>query len=205
MRPAFLYFDLGRVLINFDVQTMLDQIAEVSGVGPEKVREVVFGDGLQIKYESGRIDCREFHAIFSEATGSRPDFEAFRHAASDIFELNTVVLPIVAQLRAAGHRMGILSNTCPAHWEHCRRRFPSVINLFDVHALSYRLKAVKPDAAIFHAAADMAGARAEEIFFVDDMPGHVEAAKTAGFDAVQYTGAQQLAADLRARGVLFNY
>ena len=205
MHPVFLYFDLGRVLINFDVQTMLDQIAEVSGVGPAKVREVVFGDGLQIKYESGRIDCREFHAIFSEATGSRPDFGAFRHAASDIFKLNTVVLPIVAQLRAAGHRMGILSNTCPAHWEHCRRRFPSVINLFDVHALSYRLKAVKPDAAIFHAAADLASVRAEEIFFVDDMPGHVEAAKTAGFDAVQYTGAQQLAADLRARGVLFNY
>ncbi|GAG46252.1 unnamed protein product, partial [marine sediment metagenome] len=52
MRPAFLYFDLGRVLINFDVQKMLDQMAEVSGIGPEKVREIVFGAGLQVKYES---------------------------------------------------------------------------------------------------------------------------------------------------------
>ena len=205
MRPTFLYFDLGRVLINFDIKKMLKQIAEVSGVGPEKVREVLFGSGLQVKYESGRIDCREFHAIFSEAAGSRPDFEALRHAASDIFELNVGVVPIVAQLRAAGHRMGILSNTCRAHWEHCRRRFPSIIGLFNVHALSYRLKAVKPDAAIFHAAADLAGVRAEEILFVDDMPGHVEGAKAAGFDAVQYTSAPQLAADLRARGVLFNY
>ncbi len=205
MAPSFLYFDLGRVLINFDIEKMLAQVAGVSGVDPERVKEVFFDAGLQIEYESGRIDCWEFHEKFCARIGSRPDFEAFRQAASDIFQLNTSVLPIVAQLHAAGHRLGILSNTCPSHWEHCRQRYPSVIELFEVHALSYRLRAVKPSADIFAAAAELAGVDAREIFFVDDTLGHVEGARAAGFDAVQYTSTPQLAADLRRRKVAFNY
>lgn len=205
MTPTFLYFDLGRVLINFSVEKMLAQVARVSDVSPEKVRQAVFDSGLQNEYESGNIDCREFYEKYCGATAARPDFEALRRAAVDIFQLNTSVLPIVAQLRAAGHRMGILSNTCRSHWEHCRNRYPAVIELFDVHALSYRLRAVKPDAEIFAAAAELAGVNPREIFFVDDTAGHVQGARAAGYDAVQYTSTPQLAADLRDRNLAFNY
>ncbi|MEA1950419.1 MAG: HAD family phosphatase [Planctomycetota bacterium] len=191
--------------MNFDIDKMLAQVSEVSGASPDKVKQIVFDTGLQTEYESGRIDCREFHEMFCAALGSRPDFEALRQAASDIFELNTSVAPIVMQLRAAGHRLGILSNTCHSHWEHCRRRYPSVIELFDVQALSYRLRAVKPNADIFVAAAELAGVDPREIFFVDDTLGHVQGARASGFDAVQYTSTPQLAADLRARDVAFNY
>ena len=84
--------------------------------------------------------------------------------------------PLVAQLAHAGYPMGILSNTCPIHWEYCFGRYRFLDELFRVHALSYRIGAVKPDAAIFRAAAEMASYRPEEIFFVDDLPGHVAGA-----------------------------
>jgi HAD superfamily hydrolase (TIGR01509 family) len=71
--------------------------------------------------------------------------------------------------------------------------------------LSYRLRACKPDAAIFRAAAEMAGCRPAEIFYTDDMPGHIAGARAVGFDAVQFTSARELAAELRERGVRFNY
>ena len=64
---------------------------------------------------------------------------------------------------------------------------------------------MKPDAAIFHAAAELCGYRPEEIFFVDDLPGHVAGARAAGFDAVQFTSAEALSAELRRRGIRFNY
>jgi len=126
-------------------------------------------------------------------------------AAAEIFELNLPVLPIVAQLRQAGYPMGILSNTCETHWEYCRRHYRIVSEGFGVYALSYKLGAVKPDAAIFHAAAELAGCRPEEIFFVDDIAGHVAGARAVGFDAVQFTTAEGLASDLRQRGIRFNY
>ena len=43
------------------------------------------------------------------------------------------------------------------------------------------------------------------IFFVDDVPGHVEGARAAGFDAIVYHSARQVADALRERGVRFNY
>jgi putative hydrolase of the HAD superfamily len=77
--------------------------------------------------------------------------------------------------------------------------------LFEVHALSYRIGAAKPEPAIFAAAAELAGVAPQEVFFTDDLPRHVAGARAAGFDAVQYTSTPQLVAELRARGARFNY
>ena len=42
-------------------------------------------------------------------------------------------------------------------------------------------------------------------FYVDDIAGHVAGARSVGFDAVQYTSTDALVAQLRERGVAFNY
>jgi glucose-1-phosphatase len=205
MQPKFLYFDLGKVLVNFSTDQMLRQVGAVAGVGADEVRATVFAGGLMREFESGRLSDREFHEAFCTAIGRRPDFDALAAAASDIFDLNTPMLPLVAQLRQAGYRMGILSNTCVTHWEYCRRHYRIVADGFDVHALSFRIGAVKPEAAIFRAAAELAGVASEEIFFVDDIAEHVAGARAVGFDAVQFTGVGPLSADLRRRGVRCNY
>jgi HAD superfamily hydrolase (TIGR01509 family) len=74
-----------------------------------------------------------------------------------------------------------------------------------IHALSYRIGACKPDVAIFRRAAELAGQRPQDIFFTDDLAENVAGAKAAGFDAVQYTSTPQLVAELRQRGIRFNY
>jgi glucose-1-phosphatase len=205
MPPKFLYFDLGKVLVDFSVDQMLEQMAAVAGTTAPCVREAIFAGGLMREHESGRLTSREFYEAFCRATHSRPDFDRLLAAAAEIFTLNLPVLPLVAQLRQAGHRMGILSNTCEIHWPYCHRQYRIVAEGFDVHALSYQIGAMKPDAAIFHAAAGLCGCRPEEIFFVDDLPGHVAGAGAAGFDAVQFTSAEALSAELRRRGIRFNY
>lgn len=203
--PKFLYFDLGIVLVDFSIERMFRQMADVSGADPDRVREVLFGTELQRQYELGRISGGEFYDAFCRQTGTRPDYDALLHAGNDIFELNLSMVPIVAQLGQAGHRIGVLSNTCEGHWEHCRRRFRILDEAFEVRVLSYRVGALKPDAEIFHAAAESAGVEPQEIFFVDDVAGHVAGAKAAGFDAVQYTSAAEYVMELRARGIRFNY
>jgi glucose-1-phosphatase len=205
MPPKFLYFDLGKVLIDFSVDRMLEQMAAVAGISPEQVRAAAFDHRLLWQHETGQLSTAEFYEAFCAATHSRPDAERLTAAAGEIFDLKVAMLPLVAQLAHAGYPMGILSNTCPIHWDYCFGRYHFLDELFRVHALSYRIGAVKPDAAIFRAAAEMASQRPEEIFFVDDLPGHVAGARAAGFDAVQFTSAEALAAALRGRGVRFNY
>lgn len=205
MPPKFLYFDLGKVLVDFSIPRMLEQMATVSDIKPEAAREAIFGNGLMRLHETGRISSHELYEAFCATTGSRPDYEHLIKAAADIFELNLPVLPLVVQLRQAGYRLGILSNTCDIHWEYCLKRFRIISEGFDVHALSHRIGALKPDAAIYLAAAELAGCSPKEIFFVDDIAGHVAGAQAVGFDAVQFTTAAALAEELRRRGVQFNY
>ncbi|MCX7426875.1 MAG: HAD family phosphatase, partial [Planctomycetia bacterium] len=194
MPVRFFYFDLGKVLLDFDMARMVRQMSDVSGAPVERVAEAIFEGGLQQRAESGEISDREFHEAFCRQTGTRPDYEELRLAGSDIFELKAAMVPLVSQFRAAGHRMGILSNTCRSHWEYCARRYRILATLFDVAALSFELHAVKPERAIFLAAAELAGCQPDEIFFVDDTPGHVEGARAAGYDAVAFLSPPQLAA-----------
>jgi glucose-1-phosphatase len=205
MQPKFLYFDLGKVLINFSVERMLGQMAAVAGAAVEQVRNVIFDGRLIHELEAGRLTSRQFYEAFCTAIARRPDLDRLVAAAAEIFDLNLPVLPITAQLGQAGYPLGILSNTCEIHWEYCWREYRFLLEGFRVHALSYKIGAVKPDAAIFQAAAEMAGYRPEEIFFVDDIAGHVAGARAAGLDAVQFTTAETLANDLRQRGIRFNY
>ena len=205
MEPKFFYFDLGIVLVDFSVERMLRQIAEVAGLDPDRVSEAIFDSGLQKQHELGRITWREFYESFCQATGARPDYDGLTLAATAIFELNLSMVPVVAQCSQAGHRLGILSNTCQTHWQYCRDRFRVIGETFEVHTLSYEVGATKPDLKIYEAAAEKAGLAPEEIFFVDDMPENVAGAKSAGFDAVQYTTTPALVSDLQKRGVRFKY
>jgi FMN phosphatase YigB (HAD superfamily) len=204
MQPEFLYFDLGKVLVDFDHAQMYRQIGEVSGVPLQRVEEVL-QDGLQKQYETGQISGQKFYETFCQQTGAKVDYDTILRAGNEIFELNLSIVPLIAHLGHAGYRLGILSNTCESHWEYCARRFRMLAESFQVHALSFEIGVAKPEAAIFHTAAKLAGVQPGGIFYVDDLPEHVAAAKTIGIDAVVYTSTAQLASDLRSRGVGFNY
>lgn len=204
--PAFLYFDLGNVLLKFDHHLAARQMGQLAGVPEQRVWDLVFASDLELRYEAGELDDRQFYETFCRETDTRPDFDALLLAASAIFTPNYSMFPVLAALDAANYRLGILSNTCPGHWRYCYDgRYGLINRAFDVYALSYELGACKPDPKIFAGAAQLAGVPAERIFFVDDMPGHVAGARQAGYDAVQYTSTPQLVADLRERGIQFNY
>ena len=206
MAPKFIYFDLGNVLVYFDHWIACRQMARVAGLTAERVWQVVFESDLEHRYESGQVDDHGFYEAFCQATATRPDYEQLLIAGSDIFRLNHSLLPVVAQIDGAGYPLGILSNTSPAHWAWVTAGRFGIVNLaFDRAALSYEIGVCKPDPRIYAAAAELADVRPEEIFFVDDMPENVAAARQAGFDAVLYTTTPLLAADLRNRGVEFNY
>ncbi len=201
----FIYFDLGRVIINFDNDRMCQQMAAVSGVPCERVREILFTTGLQRQFELGEITPDEFYDRYCHLLGRKVDRDALTLAANDIFWLNLPMLPVVAQLQAAGWPLGILSNTCSPHFEWCRSHYAILQKGFRCYALSCDLHALKPDHAIYERAARLAGVAPEKIFFTDDISAHTEAARAFGFDAVPFQSARQLVKELRDRGIRFNY
>ncbi len=200
MSAPFLYFDLGKVLLHFDHMQACRQMSEVSGVAAEQIFNIIFQGDLQTRYERGEITTPEFFDEFCRRTNTHPDYQALLAAAANIFSLNADVASIVDQLAAAGFTLGLLSNTCEVHWNHCfQGRFPVLSGCFSIYVLSYQIRAAKPDAAIYQAAIERANRPAAEIFFVDDRPENVAGARRAGLDAVLYTTPAQLSKDLTAR------
>lgn len=202
----FIYFDLGNVLYFFSHERMAAQVAELLEADQEQVRLALFANGMAERHETGELDGRGLHAELCQKFNSNCDYDRFAQAASDIFWLNASIIPVLGYLAEAGYRLGVLSNINDMHWQFIQQRQQSLIpSIFDVVTLSYEVGAMKPAAAIFEAAAEKAGVSPADIFYTDDIAGHIEGAAAAGFDAVQYTGTPALVAELRKRGVEFNY
>lgn len=201
----FFYFDLGRVLLDFTHERGFEQIARVAGISPETVKSSLFDkNDLSNSYERGEISTQEFHQKFCETTNTNISCDELTQAWSDIFTVIPGTFRLAASLRSAGHRIGILSNTCAAHWEFAAKRFKLLDQIFDPVVTSYDVKSMKPDAAIYSAAAQQVGYEGEEIFFVDDRMENVEGASAAGWTAVQFQSPLQLANELQGLGVHFN-
>ncbi|QDU74495.1 Alpha-D-glucose-1-phosphate phosphatase YihX [Bremerella volcania] len=200
----FFYFDLGKVLLDFDHEIACRQMADVLGTTAETIRTDVFHSGEQWKYERGEITTLQLHRWLCDRYDVEAKLEDVCHAASHIFHPIPGTIEIAAGLHAAGHQLGILSNTCDAHWEYCLGRpFPFLNDFFPIHALSFRLGTMKPDPEIYRKAAALCGVSPEKIFFVDDREENVAGAAGAGYDAVLFTGAADLSEALTARGVRF--
>jgi putative hydrolase of the HAD superfamily len=198
----FIYFDLGNVLLHFCHDRMCRQMAEAAGIDVQRVREIVLSDAALRQHETGVLNPVTFHDYFCRETGANVAAEVLHTAASDIFTLNSAIVPIVERLASAGHRLGILSNTNEAHWRFVTdgRFAPLLPGPFEQAVVSFQEGAMKPDAAIYEAAARRAGVAPCEIFFTDDREENVAAAKAAGFDAVLFAGPNRLRQELSRRG-----
>jgi putative hydrolase of the HAD superfamily len=204
-RPRFIYFDLGNVLLYFDHQVACEQMGRLAGVDAAFVRKIVFESSLQDKYESGQISCEEFFEHFCKQSKAQVQFEELLNGASDIFVQNHRIVPIVIHLASQNIPLGILSNTCKAHWEFVKKNFEMLRHFFQEYALSYELKSMKPAPSIYQQASKLAQVEPGDIFFLDDRQENVDGAIAAGFDAVLFRDCQTLAHDLQQRGIEFNF
>ena len=58
MSIQFIYFDLGRVLLDFTYQRGFDQIATAGNVSADRVREILIDEGLGQRCERGELSNR---------------------------------------------------------------------------------------------------------------------------------------------------
>lgn len=196
-----LIFDLGRVLVDFDFSLGCEALARRTHRPAADILAVVQSSGLAPQLEAGQLSAEEFVARMTGLLGVTVSYEDFAQDWCAIFLPGTLIPERwVRQLRTR-HRTLLLSNTNAIHFAMLRRTYP-ILDHFDAYVLSHEVKAMKPDPRIYAAAVEAAGCAPEECFFTDDMPGYVEGARRAGLDAVQFTGADRLRADLAARGIV---
>jgi len=195
--------DMGRVVLWFDNAIFLRKLADRAGKPFAEVKAAVHGDlGLIRRFDGGAVTPAGFLEQVMEIVGVDMSYGDFYEIYNDIFSLNMPVVDVLARVKAAGYKVLLLSNTDPERFGFVKRTYPEIF-FFDGYVLSYELKLLKPDPAIYLAAARLAGTPPAECVFVDDMEENVKGAIETGLVGIHYLPTTDLAAELRTLGLVF--
>ena len=197
-------FDMGKVLVWFDNSIFFQKLADLAGLDLDRVREIAHVKlELVQSFDRGEITPAEFKERVCSALGLSLSYSQFYEIFNDVYTPNVSALDIVWRLKAAGYALVLLSNCDPERAGFIQKKFPET-QVFDVRIVSYEVKLLKPEPAIYLLALQRAGAKAEECVFIDDMAVNIEAARALGITSIQFEyDKTDLEAELRRLGLEF--
>jgi len=193
-------FDLGNVIVPVDFRRCHEALARVCPHPPESVPKILGKSGLPRRFEQGEVSAADFVAETCRLLDMAITPEEFWEVWTRIFLPDTLIPESLLEGLHRRHRLLLLSNTNPIHFEMARERYP-LLRHFDDFVLSYEVGSMKPAPKIYVEAIVRSGCRPEECFFIDDLAENVDAAIHQGMDAVQFHSLAQLQDEMRARGL----
>jgi 2-haloacid dehalogenase len=191
-------FDLGGVLIDWDPRYLYRKLlADEAAV--EEFLATVCTPAWNAEQDRGR----PFAEGVAELVARHPDQAAAIAAYHERWaEMLGGEIPgtveLLAELRAAGMPTYALTNWSAETFGVARERF-AFLDWFCGVLVSGEERLIKPDPRFFRLLADRFGVAPETSFYVDDSEANVAAARRLGFDAVPFTGPEQLRRDLATR------
>ncbi len=194
-------FDLGGVVCRYDPAKRLALLAEDCGLEPEEVHRRVWASQLNTDFELGRHSTSEWFGLVRAALGLRMDDERLLEVMLTALTIDPEVLALVDRLRPRV-RTAMLTDNPSLLLEALPTHFPEIAPRFDPFLISCELGMMKPSREIFEAALARLEELASSVLFVDDTEANVLGAQACGIEAVRFTSAEALRADLVRYGVL---
>ncbi|ATN33821.1 2-haloalkanoic acid dehalogenase [Rhizobium sp. ACO-34A] len=193
-------FDIGKVLIHYDPNLPYSKI-----IPDEVERRWFFANVCTSAWNLEQDRGRSWADAEAELVARFPDQEAnirafrksWRAMVPYAYEDSVEVL---TSLIKAGHDVTMLTNFAADTFTEAREIFPFLNRPRGV-TVSGEIGLIKPDVEIYQRHAEDFGLGPSATLFIDDVMENVEGAKAAGWQAVQFTGAEQLKSDLASFGV----
>ena len=184
MNKKYFIFDIGNVLVNFDFQVLLQQIAADSGTPVEQPTE----RDLEMHHavEEGVISDQEFVDYLNESKGLSWTVDTLIGVWQKMFTVNQTGYGLFKEAIARGLPVYTLSNIAEHHIEAIERNWPGFFDGATGLFLSYQVGARKPNAEIYQHMLENLGVRGEQCLFLDDLERNTEAARAAGIQALQF-------------------
>ncbi len=193
-------FDIGKVLIHYDPSLPYQRLIPDAGERKWFFDNVCTHD-WNIEQDRGRT-WEEAEALLIEVHPEREEqirhFRKYWHEMVPHAYEDSVV--VMEELIAGGHDVTMLTNFASDTFREAQVRYPFLTKTRGV-TVSGDVKLIKPDVTIYEMHADSFGLDPATTVFIDDTVANVDGAKQAGWQAVHFTGADKLRADLTALGV----
>ena len=199
---SVIVFDLGNVLLPFDYTKVIDFANTLKkDLGNNFAKLYRENYHIHREYESGKITTDDFVNTMLDWLEFKVTGEEFCKIFSNIFTHNWEVIDLLPKLKK-NYTLCLLSNTNEIH-EKYGYGHEKFLKTFDKLFLSYKVGAIKPEEKIYRAVEDYTKKPSAEHLFIDDIPEYVNGAKTCGWDAVQFTGYNDLIEELKTRKIEF--
>jgi len=151
--------------------------------------------------ECGRLTEAEFvvglERALREELGREISCDGFAEALWSGLAPNPPMIDLMAQLRAEGYRMALVTNNV-REWEPRWRAMAPVDDIFELVVDSAAVGMRKPDPEIYALTLKGLGLDGAECLFVDDLERNCVAAREAGMAAVVYREPEQAITEIRA-------
>ena len=205
--PKTIVFDFAGVLFRWHPPSMIRR--EVPHLAPDDAsaahwaREIFQGYvGDWLEFDRGLLDLPAVIERIVGRTGlARADVQRIVDAVPHELQPIPETVELLGRLHDAGRRLLFLSNMPAPYAAHLEREH-AFVRWFEDGVFSGRVRAAKPEPAIFQLAAERFRTPPSELVFLDDVPENVEAARALGWNALHFTDAVRAEDELRAHGWL---
>jgi FMN phosphatase YigB (HAD superfamily) len=191
-------FDLGKVLLDFDKDVILDGFRQKTDLPEEEIQH-----GLELYhelgFETGATSPEDFYRCVNKELRLGMAFDGFREVWCNIFREIPPMVELFHGIRKK-YETYILSNTDPLHFPYVLEQFPW-LEMFDGRAISYELGVRKPNREFFIMALKKFGKTASECVYIDDIDENVLAARELGIDSVLHSSPEQTISLLTEMGI----
>ena len=191
MQYKNIIFDLGNVLVKLNPEGCIGAFKAI-GMG-ELVDQNPQSEGMKLmsKLGVGMITTEEFCEAARKLTGADvTNGDIIAAANKMLVEIPDYKKERLLQLKKAGYRLFLLSNTIDVHWDYCvEHLFPcqnyGVEDYFEQCFLSQRMHLAKPNARIYEEVIRQANIHPDETLFIDDLKENCQAAEKLGIHTFQ--------------------
>lgn len=176
-------FDLGNVVIRIDAYQIPLRLAGLTGGDPWQIGQKLLADPWCARLEAGEVSAEDFHRHLAHTIGSM-SYQDFLEAWNSIFiGLVDGIVPLLQEV-SPHLRLVALTNTNAPHAHRWQSLYPQAMVPFERVFMSHEMGLRKPDPRVYRAVLDYLRLPAEQAVFVDDTPGHVQAASELGMAGI---------------------
>ena len=191
-------FDYGGVLVNHQSEADQARMAQTAGISAEVFSELYWTTRLE--YDKGLISGAEYWAGMGLGAGKVLSAAAIAELteidSTTWMNFDEPMWAWIEELRAAGKRLAILSNM-PSDLGETLKARTDRMKRFDFVTLSYEVRSVKPETAIYEHCLEGIGTDPARTVFFDDRIANVHGAEMLGIQAVEFANRDQVLAGFR--------
>jgi 2-haloacid dehalogenase len=193
-------FDLGGVVLEWEPERAFEHVMDAGEI-PGFMDRIGFSEWNRAQ-DAGRSWAEAEVELIDRFPADADAIRSYRrHFEATLTGMVPGTPAVLEELTAAGVPIAALTNWSAETFPLAREKF-EILDRFATIVVSGEEHLAKPDPAIFVLACERAGFTPSRTVFVDDAPGNVEAAGTAGLTGLHFTDADQLRADLVRLGLL---